>query len=67
LCGTCSARCIDRVLEYASKEYAERFGGGGRRVVDGGAGIRGRVKFDCSASASSSGEDLDGIGVTYMD
>ena len=36
-----------QLLEYASEERAEQsFGGGGLRVVDGGAGIRGTVNFD---------------------
>jgi hypothetical protein len=35
-----------QLLEYASEERAEHFGGGGLRVVDGGAGIRGTVNFD---------------------
>lgn len=63
------------MLEYVSEERAELipaggFGGGGLRVVDGGAGMRGAVKFNCSASASSSEKGLDSIhrgGVTFMD
>jgi hypothetical protein len=63
------------LLEYASEERADPapaggLGGEDLRVVGGGAGIRGAVKFDCSASASSSEKGLDSIhrgGVMFMD